>query len=57
MIDARYYTTLECLKTFTDLVECEFCPFRNMCNFNQVSICEIMIDGIYEIEHKINMEG
>lgn len=57
MIDARYYTTLECLKTFTDLVECEVCPFRNMCNFNEVSICDIMIDEMYEIEEKINMEG
>lgn len=57
MIDARYYTTLECFKKFTDLVECEFCPFNIMCNGEDGTICDIMIDGIYEIEHKINMEG
>ncbi|MDU6996541.1 MAG: hypothetical protein E6356_16925 [Terrisporobacter othiniensis] len=57
MIDERYHTTLECLKVFTDLVECEVCPFKNMCQDNEVSICDIMIDEIYEIEYKINMEA
>lgn len=57
MIDEKYYSTLEGLKVFTVLVECEICPLNVMCQDNKVSICDIMIDEIYEIEEKINMEG
>jgi len=57
VLDEKYYSTLEGLKVFTNLAECEVCPFNSMCYYNEVSICDIMIDGIYEIEYKINMEG
>lgn len=56
MINPMYYATLEGLKAFTVLVECEVCPIKTMCQDNDVSICDIMIDEIYEIEEKINME-
>lgn len=57
MIENKYYETLEGLKAFTNLVECEICPFNMMCAGEEGALCDIMIDEIYEIEEKINMEG
>lgn len=58
MIDEKYYMTLEGLRVFVDSVECEICPFYNkICDSKNSTICDIMFDGIYEIEEKINMEG
>lgn len=56
MINPMHYATLEGLKAFTSLVECELCPLKIMCQ-DGVTICDVLIDEIYEIEEKINMEG
>lgn len=56
MLDEKYYNTLEGFKDFTNLVECELCPLKIMCQ-DGVTICDVLIDDIYEMEEKINMEG
>jgi len=56
MVENEYYETLEGFKAFTNLVDCELCPLKIMCQ-DGVTVCDVLIDEIYEIEYKINMEG
>lgn len=56
MVENEYHETLEGFKAFINLVDCELCPLKIMCE-DGVTICDVLIDEIYEIEEKINMEG